>query len=98
MDLGLFLMIYSILCILVGGAASGKGRSALAWMFISFIITPVLGGFFVAFMRRNEKNIRIASAIEGISSDESHLLTDYEKLTDAEKKQPDDTNQTKKNN
>ena len=54
MDLGLFLMIYFILCILVGGAASGKGRGAVAWMFISFIITPVLGGFFVAFMRNNQ--------------------------------------------
>ena len=54
MDFGLFLMIYCILCILVGGAASSKGRGAVAWMFISFIITPVLGGFFVAFMR-NEK-------------------------------------------
>jgi flagellar motor component MotA len=51
MDLGLFLMLYFILCILVGGAASGKGRGAVAWMIISLIITPVLGGFFVAFMR-----------------------------------------------
>ena len=54
MDFGLLLMIYFILCILVGGAASGKGRGAVAWMFISFIITPVLGGFFVAFMRSNQ--------------------------------------------
>ncbi len=54
MGLGWFLTIYFILCVLVGVAASKKGRGPVAWMFISFIITPVLGGFFVAFMRNNQ--------------------------------------------
>ena len=54
MDLGLFLMLYCILCILVGGGASSKGRGAVAWMFISFIITPALGGFLVALMRNEQ--------------------------------------------
>jgi len=54
MDFGWFLIMYFILCVLVGVAASNKGRGPVAWMFISFIITSVLGGFFVAFMRSNQ--------------------------------------------
>lgn len=54
MDFGWVLTIYIILCGLVGAAASSKGRGAIAWTFISFLISPILGGFFVAFMRNNE--------------------------------------------
>ena len=55
MNAGWILFIYIFLCVLVGAAASNKGRGYLAWTFISFLITPVLGGFFVAFMQNNWK-------------------------------------------
>jgi hypothetical protein len=54
MDFGWVFIIYIILCILVGVAASSKGRGVIAWTFISFLVSPVLGGFFVAFMRNNQ--------------------------------------------
>jgi hypothetical protein len=50
-----FSILYGILCGMVGVAASGKGRSGITWALISFFITPVLGGFFVAFMRNEQR-------------------------------------------
>jgi len=50
-----FFISYGILCALVGVAASDKGRSGIIWAFISFFITPILGGFFVAFMRNERR-------------------------------------------
>ena len=54
MDINWILIVYIILCLLVGAAASTKGRGAIAWTFISLIISPLLGGFFVAFMRNEQ--------------------------------------------
>ncbi len=50
-----FFIAYGILCALVGVAASDKGRSGITWALISLLITPVLGGFFVAFMRNEQR-------------------------------------------
>jgi len=55
MGAGWILFIYLFLCVLVGAAASSKGRGYLTWTLISFLITPVLGGFFVAFMSNNQR-------------------------------------------
>ena len=50
-----FWAIYFLLCAAVSDAAKKKGRGTGAWFFIAFCITPILAGFFVAFMSNNQE-------------------------------------------
>ncbi|MDR1838916.1 MAG: hypothetical protein LBQ93_04935 [Treponema sp.] len=56
-------IIYFIFCIVVGSAASNRGRSGFGYFFISFILTPLIG--FVILMALGEnKDIRRARVYE----------------------------------
>ena len=73
--------VWLIFCIGIGAFANNKGRSGVIWFFISFLISPIIGGIIVACM----SDLTVMSTVTELKMDQEHIrdrISSDEKMND----------------